>query len=117
MKPILKLIRHASWRWDFAVASHGASFHAPIEVLRILGTSLDKAHEARFELARILGKHGVNTAVDIPDISTKEKAQVAIGLDMKKLQEEKKVFLDTLAPEWDKRAKTREDTYEPKLNL
>lgn len=26
MKNILKLLRQAQWRWDFAVASHGAAF-------------------------------------------------------------------------------------------
>ena len=31
MKDILQGIRHAQWRWDFAAASHGASFHAPVE--------------------------------------------------------------------------------------
>jgi nitrite reductase (cytochrome c-552) len=30
MKPVLKLIRQAQWRWDFVAASHGASFHAPL---------------------------------------------------------------------------------------
>jgi formate-dependent nitrite reductase cytochrome c552 subunit len=36
MKPVLSLLRKSQWRWDFAVASHGASFHAPQEVIRIL---------------------------------------------------------------------------------
>mgnify|MGYP002752388790 FL=1 len=29
MKPVLRYIRQAQWRWDYGVASHGASFHAP----------------------------------------------------------------------------------------
>ena len=29
MKDILTGIRHAQWRWDYAAASHGGSFHAP----------------------------------------------------------------------------------------
>lgn len=33
MKPVLRYIRQAQWRWDYGVASHGASFHAPQEVL------------------------------------------------------------------------------------
>ena len=37
MKNVLKLLRQAQWRWDFALASHGAAFHAPQEVTRILG--------------------------------------------------------------------------------
>ncbi|MFC1679687.1 ammonia-forming cytochrome c nitrite reductase, partial [Elusimicrobiota bacterium] len=71
MAPVLKLIRHAQWRWDFAVASHGAAFHAPLEVSRILSTSIDKAHEARLLLSRILAKRGHNGPVPMPDISTK----------------------------------------------
>ena len=27
MKPVLRYIRQAQWRWDYGVASHGASFH------------------------------------------------------------------------------------------
>jgi nitrite reductase (cytochrome c-552) len=48
MKPALKLIRHAQWRFDFVAASHGGSFHAPLECARILGTSILKADEAGF---------------------------------------------------------------------
>ena len=36
MKPVLRYIRQAQWRWDYGVASHGASFHAPQEVTRSL---------------------------------------------------------------------------------
>ena len=32
MEQVLKLIRQAQWRWDFCVASHGASFHAPQDI-------------------------------------------------------------------------------------
>ena len=35
MKPVLDLLRQSQWRWDFGVASHGASFHAPQEIQRI----------------------------------------------------------------------------------
>ena len=40
MKPVMKALRAAQWRWDFAVASHGGSFHAPQEFQRILGHGL-----------------------------------------------------------------------------
>ena len=43
MKPVLKLLREAQWRWDFGVASHGAAFHAPQEIQRILSHGLDRA--------------------------------------------------------------------------
>lgn len=43
----------------------------------------------------------------MPDISTKEKAQKFIGLDMKKLHAEKERFLNTVVTEWDKKAKEK----------
>ncbi len=55
MKPILTDIRHAQWRWDLAIASHGIHMHAPDEGLRMLGGSMDKAADARTKLARLLG--------------------------------------------------------------
>ena len=105
MKKALNLIRHAQWRWDYSIASHGASFHAPEEVLRLLGTAVEKAGEARVELTRILARHGVTDEVKMPDISTKAKAQAFIGLDMDKLRAEKKVFLETLVPKWEAEAR------------
>ena len=41
----------------------------------------------------------------MPDISTKDKAQAYIGLPVEKLKAEKKEFLETVAPRWDKEAK------------
>ena len=108
MKPVLKLIRHAQWRWDYPTASHGGSFHAPLETSRLLSTSIDKAHEARLLLAKIHAKYGFTGTVEIPDISTKEKAQKAIGLDMDKLRQDKKEFIEKILPEWDRKAKERE---------
>jgi nitrite reductase (cytochrome c-552) len=100
MKDILTMIRHAQWRWDYAAASHGGSFHSPIETSRIIGTGIDKAQEARLELARILASLGHNAAIPYPDISTKAKAQAFIGLDMEKLNQEKQVFMEQIVPEW-----------------
>lgn len=100
MKEVLQAIRHAQWRWDFAAASHGAAFHAPIEILRILSTGIDKAQNARIDLARILASHGVKGEVPYPDITTKEKAQKYIGLDVAKLTKEKNEFLTKVASEW-----------------
>jgi nitrite reductase (cytochrome c-552) len=111
MKPILMDIRHAQWRWDFAAASHGASFHAPVEVSRIIASGIVIAQDARVKLARELASLGFNEEVPYPDISTKEKAQALIGLDMNKLYDEKKVFLETVVPVWDKKAKEREAGY------
>ena len=100
MKDVLTKIRHAQWRWDYAAASHGGSFHSPIETSRIIGTGIDKAQEARLELSRILASLGHNEAIPYPDISTKAKAQAFIGLDMEKLNREKQVFMEEIVPEW-----------------
>ncbi|MDL2321641.1 ammonia-forming cytochrome c nitrite reductase [Desulfosarcina sp. OttesenSCG-928-B08] len=94
-----KLIRQAQWRWDFGVASHGASFHAPIETQRVLSHGLDKALQAQLALKDVLFSHGV-TEVVLPDISTKEKAQAYIGLDMTTLKAQKKSFMEKVVPEW-----------------
>lgn len=111
MKPILTDIRHAQWRWDFAIASHGVAAHAPEEALRILGTAVDKAADARVKLAQLLAKKGVTDAVAIPDISTKAKAQAALGMDMDKMNAEKEAFKKDVLPKWDEEAKKREATY------
>lgn len=112
MKDVLTNIRHAQWRWDYAVASHGASFHASQEITRILGTAIEKAMEARRLLVKVLNKHGFTEDVALPDLSTKEKAQAYIGLDMKALNSEKKEFLDKVAPEWDLQAKARQEKWD-----
>lgn len=59
MKPILNDIRHAQWRWDLAIASHGIHMHAPEEGLRMLGSAMDKAADARTKLARLLATKGI----------------------------------------------------------
>ncbi|MCM8532766.1 MAG: ammonia-forming cytochrome c nitrite reductase [Lentisphaeraceae bacterium] len=110
MAPVLDHIRHAQWRWDYATASHGAAFHAPQEVLRILGTSIEKGSEARRLLTGVLVSKGIK-AVDYPDVSTKEKAQKYLGMDIEAMKKAKKEFLETLVPEWEKKAKEREATY------
>lgn len=114
MKDILMDIRHAQWRWDYVAASHGGSFHAPIESARILGTGLDAAHDARLKLARLLASLGYNKEVPYPDISTKEKAQKYIGLDIEKMEADKQRFLEEVVPVWKEKAKEREKTYKTK---
>ncbi|SQH75497.1 nitrite reductase, formate-dependent, cytochrome [Shewanella benthica] len=111
MKPILTDIRHAQWRWDYATASHGVAAHAPAEALRILGTAVDKAADARVKLAQLLAKKGVKQPISYPDISTKAKAQAAMGMDMKKMNADKAEFKKTVLPKWDAEAKKREATY------
>jgi nitrite reductase (cytochrome c-552) len=111
MKEVMTLIRHAQWRWDFVAASHGASFHAPIECARILATSIQKSEEARGLLAAILTKHGVKLPIKMPDLSTKAEAQSYLGFDIVKFTKEKAQFRKEKVPEWDKQAEEREKNY------
>lgn len=108
MKDILQDIRHAQWRWDYSVASHGGSFHSPVEVSRIVSSATATAQESRIKLARLLAELGFKGEVPYPDISTKEKAQQFIGLDMAKLKEEKATFKENIIPQWLEQAKERE---------
>jgi len=108
MHDILMDIRHAQWRWDFTAASHGASFHAPVEVGRVLATGLNEAQEARVKLARLLASLGHYEPVPMPDISTKAKAQAYIGLDMEELHAEKDNFKENVLPKWLEEARERE---------
>ena len=109
MEPILTDIRHAQWRWDYAVASHGGSFHSPVESARVVSTGITAAQEGRIKLARLLAELGWNQPVPYPDIETKAKAQAFIGLDMEALIEEKEVFKQNIIPVWLEEAKKRQD--------
>lgn len=107
MKQALQLIRQAQWRWDFVAASHGATFHAPVETQRILAHSLDRTLQAQLALQKVLFSLNVKEDVPMPDISTKAKAQHYIGLDMKTLIEKKEAFKKDVIPGWIKTAKEK----------
>ncbi len=111
MENILKGIRHAQWRWDYAAATHGGSFHSPVETGRTIASGITIVQEARIKLARLLADLGHNQEIVYPDISTKEKAQEFIGLDMEQLNAEKEEFLKNIVPEWDKEAEARETSW------
>ncbi len=115
MKNILKGIRHAQWRWDYSAAGHGSSFHAPVEIGRVISTGIVIAQETRIELARLLMQLGVSAPVPYPDIATKEKAQQFIGLDAVKLKAEKEEFKNGFMLEWKKKATERESKWEVKM--
>jgi len=100
MQEALQDIRKSQWRWDYAVASHGASFHAPQEVLRLMGNGITYAQEARLQIAKVLAKHGFTGDVPMPDISTKAKAQAYIGLDMAGMEAKKAAFMENIVPQW-----------------
>ena len=112
MRDALHLIRHAQWRWDYAAATHGGSFHAPLELTRTIGAGIDMAHQARFEIAQILRDLGHHGPVELPDVSTKEKAQTYIGIDLAQLQAEKQVFLDEVVPQWLAEAAERHERWD-----
>ena len=76
MEPVLKDLRKGQWRWDYAVASHGAAFHAPQEVMRLLGSAMEYAKDARLQIARVVARHGFTGQIPLPDVSTKAKAHV-----------------------------------------
>ena len=114
MKDVLLGIRHAQWRWDYAAASHGGSFHSPVETSRVIATGITIAQETRIKLARILANLGHNEEIPYPDIATKAKAQEYIGLDMKKLHKEKNAFKKNLLPKWVEEAKARQSKMEIK---
>lgn len=108
MKDILYDIRAGQWYWDHVAASHGGSFHAPLESARVMGKAIDHAQSARVKLARLLANKGITNEILYPDITTKAKAQAFIGLDMDKLRQEKKVFQEQILPEWDRKAAERQ---------
>jgi nitrite reductase (cytochrome c-552) len=100
MKDVLQLIRHAQWRWDWVAAANGYGIHSPNEALRVLGTSIQKSQEARIILATIYARYGQEYPIEMPDISTKAKAQELIGLDMDQQRQMKKDFKENVLPGW-----------------
>ncbi|SUG50130.1 cytochrome c552 [Salmonella enterica subsp. arizonae] len=48
---------------------------------------------------------GITHEIPLPDISTKEKAQKAIGLNMQQINAEKQDFLKTVVPQWEDQAR------------
>lgn len=112
MEGVLLQLRQAQWRWDFGTASHGASFHAPQEVMRILGDGLDKTMQARMAIVKLLNKLGCQADIPMPDVSTKHKAQQYIGLDMQAEQASKDEFIKTVIPQWVEEAKANHRLFE-----
>lgn len=117
MKDILTLIRHAQWRWDWVAAANSVGFHSPVEALRVLGTSIQKAEQAKGKINLLLQKLGVQLPVQMPDISTKAKAQKYVGIDIEYLLQDKQKLLDEVVPKWDEAAKKRQGTLKDYTNL
>ncbi|MDT8421043.1 MAG: ammonia-forming cytochrome c nitrite reductase [Desulfuromonadales bacterium] len=112
MKAILQDIRHGQWRWDYAIAAHGSFFHAPEETLRVLGSAINKAQDARVKLRVVLAKYNA-ADYQAPDFSSKEKAQTVIGMNYDKMVKEKQQFLGGLKQEWFKDSE-KKGLYDPK---
>ena len=112
MAPALKDIRHGQWRWDFSIAAHGSFFHAPEETLRVLGSAINKGHDARLKLRIILAKYNA-ADYEAPDFSSKEKAQAVIGLPFDKIVGEKNKFLKGLKEDWFKEGE-KNGVHDPK---
>lgn len=108
MKNIQRGIRHAQWRWDYSVASHGAAFHAPLETSRIVTSATGIIQESRIELTRLLADLGHNQPVEMPDFTSKDALQAYIGLDIEKEFAAKEEFLEQVVPQWLKEGKARE---------
>ncbi len=92
MNDAIMAIRHAQWRWDFAMSSHGLYAHNPQEGVELLDAAINQATYARTALAEILSMLKVKK-VNYPDYSTKEAAQKAVGIELDKLTKEKEGFI------------------------
>ncbi len=110
MEPALDKIRRAQWRWDWVAASNGLGFHAPDVAQQTLGQAMEFAQAARLEISRIRARRGKTDTVPMPDISTKEKAQAYIGLNMDSLRSVK-AGQASMFRAWDSAARIREAGY------
>lgn len=108
MKDIQQGIRHAQWRWDYAAASHGAAFHAPLETNRIVTSATFIIQESRIELTRLLHELGHDGPVEMPDLDDKSALQEYVGIDIEKERYDKERFLEEIVPRWMKQGKERE---------
>lgn len=112
MASALHKLRHAQWRWDYAAATHGGSFHSPLELTRTIGDGLDLAHRARRDITAVLVELGHTGPVPLPDVSTKENAQRYLGIDLDALEAEKQAFLDEVVPAWLAKAHQRHQRWD-----
>lgn len=74
LEPIRTLLRHAQFYWDYISASNGMGFHSPQESMRVLGIALQKADQARLQIARLLATKGITAEPTYPDMSSREEA-------------------------------------------
>ena len=55
LKQLEELQRAAQWRLDFVAAENSMGFHAPQELARILGESIDLSRQAQVKASELLG--------------------------------------------------------------
>ena len=55
LEPILEMQRKAQWRLDFVAAENSMGFHAPQELARILGESIDMSRQAQLAAVTLKG--------------------------------------------------------------
>ena len=77
-----------------------------------MGSAINKGQDARIKLRSVLAKYN---AVDyeVPDYSTKKKAQKLAGLSYAKMVKDKLNFKSGLRQEWVKKSKDK-GLYDPK---
>ncbi|MBV7314298.1 ammonia-forming cytochrome c nitrite reductase subunit c552 [Shewanella sp. NIFS-20-20] len=85
-------IRHAQWRWDYVVSSHGAHAHNSQEAMQLLQVAQGQVQMARAKLAKQLASIGA-TEVMYPALGSKADAQAFIGLNIQQLNDQKQQFL------------------------
>ncbi|GGQ18451.1 ammonia-forming cytochrome c nitrite reductase subunit c552 [Shewanella litoralis] len=106
MNDSIMAIRHAQWRWDFAMASHGLYAHNPKEGVELLNMATEQITYGREALARVLSQLSVEK-VEYPDYSTKEKAHAAIGFIEGDAVKAKQAFIkDEVDKHWQPVAQT-----------
>ena len=86
--------------------AHAGAVRGPVADV-VFGLAVVPADKVQLTLpaAGALAQHGYTADVPMPDISTKEKAQEYIGLDMEKERKAKDKFLKTIVPEWLEKAR------------
>ncbi len=94
MKDALQHIRHAQWRWDYAIASHAIYVHNPSEALRLLASAKAIGEQAQAELKTVLDALKVPQPVAVPDLSTKAKAHAVVGFDLETDKANKARFIE-----------------------
>ena len=55
LAPVLEMQRKAQWRLDFVAAENSIGFHAPQELARILGESIDMSRQAQLAAVMLKG--------------------------------------------------------------